>query len=61
MDPKRKEELKEAKRILYHLLVKTNHQDLTDNEIGIAFLLVKDVQVQEILEKKFKEVKKDEI
>lgn len=41
-----KEEILEAKRKLYSLLLKNG---LTDNEIDIMYLLSKDEQIQELL------------
>lgn len=43
--------LLEAKRELYHLLLKKG-DDVTDNEIEIMFYLSKDKQIQELLNKK---------
>lgn len=43
------DKLKEAKRELYYQLLKK--KDLTDNEIELMYLLSKDKQIQEILNK----------
>ena len=41
-----KEEILEAKRRLYLLLMKLNEDSITDNEVDIMFLLSKDEQIQ---------------
>lgn len=43
------DKLKESKRELYYQLLKK--KDLTDNEIELMYLLSKDKQIQEILNK----------
>ena len=43
-----KEEILEAKRRLYLLLMKLNENTITDNEINIMFLLSKDEQIQSL-------------
>ncbi|KKL58452.1 hypothetical protein LCGC14_2225200 [marine sediment metagenome] len=43
--------IKEAKKNLYHLLLKKNVDDLTENEVDIMWLLTKDREIWEILEK----------
>jgi hypothetical protein len=46
------DEMKEAKRVLYHAIWVKSREDsngLTDNEVEIGFLLAKDPQIQEIL------------
>lgn len=47
-----KEELLEAKRKLYHLLLNKNSDELSDNEVEIMFQLSKDEQIQELLNSK---------
>ena len=49
-----KEEILEAKRRLYLLLIKLNKDTITDNEVEIMFLLSKDEQIQSLLEKENK-------
>lgn len=48
-------DIQEAKRNLAHILLKEN--DLTDNELTILSLLMKDKDIQEILNKKTRGVK----
>lgn len=43
-----KEEILEAKRRLYSLLMKIDGYTITDNEIDILFLLSKDEQIQSL-------------
>ena len=43
-----KEEILEAKRRLYLLLMKLNEDSITDNEVDIMFLLSKDEQIQSL-------------
>ena len=45
-----KEEILEAKRRLYLLLMKLNEDSITDNEVDIMFLLSKDEQIQSLFE-----------
>jgi len=45
------EELLEAKKRLYSLLIKSSFDDMTDNEIDIMYLLSKDEKIQELLNK----------
>ncbi len=45
------DELLEAKRTLYYLLLKTNEDKITDNEVEIIFLLSKDEQIQKLFDK----------
>lgn len=45
-----KEEILEAKRRLYLLLMKLDKDIITDNEIEIIFLLSKDEQIQSLFE-----------
>ena len=44
------EEILEAKRRLYLLLMKLNEDSITDNEVDIMFLLSKDEQIQSLFE-----------
>lgn len=43
-----KEEILEAKRKLYLLLMKLDEDTITDNEVDIMFLLSKDEQIQSL-------------
>jgi len=45
-----KEEILEAKRRLYLLLMKLDEDAITDNEVEIMFLLSKDKQIQSLFE-----------
>lgn len=45
------QETKEAKRELFILLLQHPRDNLTDNEVEIMFLLSKDRDIQEILDK----------
>ena len=45
-----KEEILEAKRRLYLLLMKLNEDTITDNEVDIMFLLSKDEQIHSLFE-----------
>lgn len=45
-----KEEILEAKRRLYLLLMKLNEDTITDNEVDIMLLLSKDEQIQSLFE-----------
>jgi hypothetical protein len=45
-----KEEILEAKRRLYLLLMKLNEDTITDNEADLMFLLSKDEQIQSLFE-----------
>ncbi len=47
-------ECMETKRRLYHLLLQYPRDNLTDNEVEIMFLLSKDRDIQDILEKAIK-------
>lgn len=44
----KKEEILEAKRKLYLLLMKLNKDTITDNELDIMLLLSKDEQIQSL-------------
>ena len=48
------QEVKEAKRKLFNLLLEYPRDTLTDNEVDIMYLLSKDRDIQEILEKAIK-------
>ena len=54
-----KEEILEAKRRLYLLLMKLNEDSITDNEVDIMFLLSKDEQIQSLFNKIYKECSKE--
>jgi len=45
-----KEEILEAKRRLYLLLLNKPNKDITDNEVDIMFMLSQDEQIQSLLE-----------
>lgn len=45
-----REEILEAKRRLYSLLMKLNENTITDNEVDIMILLSKDEQIQSLFE-----------
>lgn len=45
-----KEEILEAKRKLYLLLMRLDEDTITDNEVDIMFLLSKDKQIQLLFE-----------
>lgn len=45
-----KEEILEAKRKLYSLLMKCSEDDITNNELDIMILLSKDAQIQSLFE-----------
>ncbi len=47
-----KEEILEAKRKLYSLLLKVNNDILTDNEVGLMMSLSKDEQIQSLFKNK---------
>jgi len=49
-----KEEILEAKRELYSLLLKLNEDTITDNELDIMCSLAKDEQIQSLLNAKTK-------
>lgn len=49
-----KDEILEAKRRLYLLLMKLNENTITDNEVEIMFLLSKDEQIQSLFEERTK-------
>lgn len=49
-----KEEILEAKRRLYLLLIKLDEDTITDNEVDIMFLLSKDKQIQSLFERQNK-------
>lgn len=48
----KEQELLNAKRILYHQLLKLDEDVITDNEVEIMYRLSKDIQTQSLFETK---------
>ena len=49
----------DAKRNLLHLIISKKSEDLTDNEVELGWLLTKDKDIQELLERRMKDDKKN--
>jgi hypothetical protein len=50
MTPEQEKEISICKMKLYHALLKKDSNELTDNEVDIAYLLSKDADIQKIID-----------